>query len=202
MQKNDIFIIVSAPSGGGKTTIIQRLISIDEKLEFVVSATTREKRDGEVEGRSYYFLSPGEFKHLIDNDSLIEWSLVHQNYYGISKKEFDRIRSLERIPIFDVDVQGAVKLKQILDNAVFIFIIPPSFRVLRERLEKRGTDSRKSIEIRLQNAKKELKKIGIFDYIVVNNDIDTAAADLHSIIRAESCRNKTTADKLMKILEE
>ena len=191
MRKNDISIIVSAPSGCGKTTIIERLLSRDNSFEFVVSTTTRDKRKGETGGKNYYFISSKEFKDLIDRNELIEWSIVYENYYGITKKEFDRIQSAEKIPIFDVDVQGAVKLKDKLKNAVYIFIVPPSFEVLKERLIERKTDSKKSIEVRLQNVRNELKHVSFFDYVIVNDIIDTAVDDLSAIIRAELCRNKS-----------
>ncbi len=202
MRKNDIFIIVSAPSGCGKTSIIKRLLTRDDRYEFVVSTTARQKRKGETGSVDYYFISEKEFKDLIKKNALIEWSIVHENYYGITKKEFDRINSAGRIPIFEVDIQGAVKLKEILKKAVFIFIVPPSFEVLRKRLVARKTDSKKSIEIRLQNARGEIKKVGLFDYIIVNDVIDRAVDDLNAIIRAELCRNKFTAHKLLDILED
>jgi guanylate kinase len=202
MRKNDIFIIVSAPSGCGKTTIIERLMARDNSYDFVVSTTSREKRKGETGGKNYYFVSPEEFRDLIGRNELIEWSIVHENYYGITKKEFDRIKSDGRIPIFDVDVQGAVKLKDKLENAVFVFIIPPSFEVLRERLIARKTDSKKSIEVRLENARNELKQINLFDYVIVNDVVDKAVDDLSAIIRAELCRDKSAADKLLENLED
>lgn len=202
MRKNDIFIIVSAPSGCGKTTIIEKFLSRDHRFEFVVSTTSRKKRKGEIEGKNYNFISSNEFIDLINIDALVEWSIVHENYYGITKKEFDRIQSVGKIPIFDVDVQGALKLKDKLRNAVFIFIIPPSFEILRERLIKRKTDSKKSIDVRLQNAKKELKQANLFDYIIVNDFIENAVDDLCAIIRAELCKNKTAAHNLLNMLED
>jgi guanylate kinase len=190
-QKNNLSIVVSAPSGAGKTTIINRLLSEDNKCEFVISTTTRLPRDGEVNGQSYYFTSIDDFKQKIQNDELIEWSLVHKNYYGITKKEFDRIISIGKIPLFDVDVQGAEKLQKILTGAVFIFIIPPSMDILSKRLRNRGTDTEEQINIRIKNALKELNKAKNYDYIIINNGLDESVSDFKAILRAELCRTRT-----------
>lgn len=202
MQENNLFIIVTAPSGSGKTTIIEALITRDDRFAFVISNTSRDKRKGEVHGRDYYFIKPGEFEELIKNDEMLEWSIVHQNYYGISKKEFDRIRKGRKIPIFDVDVQGALKLKKKLGKAVYVFILPPSFEDLRERLTGRGTDSTEAIKVRLENAKNELKEVDNFDYVIVNDVVDRAVDDLKCVIRAEQCKDKGAARNLLKMLEE
>jgi guanylate kinase len=187
-QKNKLSIVVSAPSGAGKTTIINRLLSEDNKCEFVISTTTRQQRNGEIDGQSYYFASVEDFKEKIQNNELIEWSLVHKNYYGITKKEFDRIISIGKIPLFDVDVQGAEKLKKILIGAAFIFIIPPSMEILSRRLRNRGTDTEEQINIRIQNALKELKKANNYDYIIINNKIEESILDFKAILRAELCK--------------
>ncbi len=192
-QTNNLSIVVSAPSGAGKTTIINRLLSEDDKCEFVISTTTRKARNGETDGRSYYFVSEDDFKRKIQNNELIEWSLVHKNYYGIIKKEFDRIISIGKIPLFDVDVQGAEKLKNILRGAVFIFIIPPSIEILSSRLRNRGTDTEEEINIRIQNAIKELKKAKDYDYIIINNKLDESLLDFKAILRAELCKTRKVA---------
>ncbi len=187
-QKNDLTIIVSAPSGAGKTTIINRLLADDDKCEFVISTTTRKARNGETEGHSYYFTSIKDFKRSIDNNDFIEWSLVHQNYYGTTKKEFDRIVRIGKIPLFDVDVQGAGKFKKIFKKAIFIFIVPPSIEELRSRLINRGTDTDEEVNLRIQNALKELKKLKNYDYIIINNNIEEALLDFKAILRAELCK--------------
>jgi guanylate kinase len=192
-QTNNLSIVVSAPSGAGKTTIINRLLSEDDKCEFVISTTTRKARNGETDGRSYYFISEDDFKRRIQNNELIEWSLVHKNYYGITKKEFDRIISIGKIPLFDVDVQGADKLKKILKGAVFIFIIPPSIEILCSRLRNRGTDTEEEINIRIQNAIKELKKAKDYDYIIINNVLEESLLDFKAILRAELCKTGKVA---------
>jgi guanylate kinase len=117
---NDLSLVISAPSGAGKTTLIARLLDADDRLVFSVSTTTRPNREGEAEGESYYFVSPSEFRKMIGEDSFIEWAQVHRNYYGTTKKEIDRITRAGKIPIFDVDVQGARSLKHSVDNATSI----------------------------------------------------------------------------------
>jgi guanylate kinase len=181
-------VVISAPSGSGKTTIINELMSSDPRFEFSVSTTTREKRNGEEEGKDYHYIKPEEFENMIEHGEFLEWAIVHGNYYGTLKKEIDRISDTGNIPIFDVDVQGGLSLKKKLDDAVFIFIIPPSRTALKERLIQRKTDHKDIIELRLRNAEEELKSYQIYDYIVVNDDLDGALERLKSIIAAEFCR--------------
>ena len=190
MHKNDLILIVSAPSGAGKTTIINRLLSEDKRCEFVISTTTRKPRNDEIHGRSYYFTTVDEFKKQIKNGKFIEWAIVHQNYYGVTKKEFDRIQTLGKIPLFDVDVQGAKKLKNMFKEAIYIFIAPPTIEGLRERLKNRGTDSEEEINLRIQNAVNELKELKNYDYIIINNDIEESLLDIKAILRAELCKRK------------
>lgn len=187
-QKNNLSIIVSAPSGAGKTTIISRLLSEDDKCEFVISMTTRKARSGELDGQSYYFTNVNDFQSKIENNEFIEWSLVHDNYYGVLKKEFDRIISIGKIPLFDVDVQGANKLKNIIKGAVYVFIVPPSIEVLKERLMNRGANTEEEIDLRIKNALNELKELKKYDYIIINNKIDEALLDFKAILRAELCK--------------
>jgi guanylate kinase len=199
----DIFsIVVSAPSGTGKTTIIKRLMKKKKNFVFAVSTTTRVKRSGEREGRNYYFLDEENFKHKIQGDEFLEWAIVHENYYGTTKKEVDRIRSSGKIPIFDVDIQGAKQLRGKLSNAIFVFIIPPSIAELRNRLNKRRADSKEQIEIRIRNAISELKEYRVYDYIVINEKIERAVEDFESILMAERCRSARNSLRIKKILED
>ncbi len=190
MQKNELAFVVSAPSGAGKTTIIKRLLSEDKRLGFVISTTTRKPRSDETDGLSYYFTTIDNFKRKIDANEFIEWSVVHQNYYGVTKKEFDRILSIGRIPLFDVDVQGAKILKSTLKGAIYIFIVPPSIEGLKQRLLNRGTDTKEVINLRIQNAIKELKEVNNYDYIIVNNEIEEALLDIKAILRVELLKKK------------
>ncbi len=181
-------VVISAPSGSGKTTIISELMSSDQRFEFSLSTTTREKRGGEEEGKDYHYVKPAEFKMMIEQGEFLEWAVVHGNYYGTLKKEIDRISDTGNIPIFDVDVQGGMSLREKLEDAVFIFIIPPSRAALEERLVQRKTDNKDIIELRLKNADEELKSYQIYDYIVVNDNLDHAVERLKAIITAELCR--------------
>jgi guanylate kinase len=181
-------VVISAPSGSGKTTIINELMLSDPRFEFSLSTTTREMRSGEEEGKDYNYVKPVEFEKMIERGEFLEWAVVHGNYYGTLKKEIDRISGTGNIPIFDVDVQGGLSLKEKLEDAVFIFIIPPSQAALEERLTRRKTESKNSIELRLKNAEEELKSCEIYDYIVVNDDLEHALDRLKSIITAEFCR--------------
>ncbi len=195
-------IVVSAPSGTGKTTIIQNVVHDTGNYEFVVSTTTRPRRSNEVADKNYYFIPVDEFKRMIEEGGFIEWAFVHGNYYGITKKEIDRIKATRKIPIFDVDVQGAATLRKSLPDAVFVYIVPPSLKVLQERLRGRGTDSEEQIRLRLHNAIEELKYYQYYDYIIINDSIPEACDCFRSILRAESCRTARLEKKVMKILGE
>jgi len=199
---NSIKIVISAPSGAGKTTLITRLVKEVRGLEFSISTTTRSSRRGEVDGKSYYFISKDEFRKKINESAFVEWAMVHGNYYGTSKKEIDRITSDGNIPIFDVDVQGSHSLRDKLDNAVFILIVPPSIAELEKRLRLRNTDSESVIQLRLRNAVGELKHYDNFDYIVVNDDLERALDDLKSIIIAEQRRTDRNLELIKRLQEE
>jgi len=201
MQRSNISLVVSAPSGAGKTTIIQRLLLDYDILRFSVSTTTRPQRSGEIPGKSYYFVSKGDFRNMIDKDEFLEWAEVHDNYYGTSKKEIDRIQARGKIPIFDVDVQGAKNLKKKLANGIYIFIVPPSLRILEERLKNRKTDTENQIAVRLKNAVIELKEFVLFDYVIVNDRLDSAIDQFKAIMTAELCRRDRNTATIEKILE-
>lgn len=198
----NISVVISAPSGAGKSTIIDALLMDDERFEFSVSTTTRARRGSEVEGENYNYITEERFRKMIENNEFLEWALVHQNYYGTTKKEIDRIQATGRIPIFDVDIQGTMQLKKNLKSGVFIFIVPPSFSELEKRLTQRNTDSPEQISIRLENARQELKKYDLYDYLVVNDILDSAVGKIKSIVTAELCKKNTLKDYMESILEE
>ena len=178
-------IIVSAPSGSGKTTIVQHLLSSNLNLEFSVSACSREKREGEVEGRDYYFLSPEKFRERIAKDEFIEWEEVYEGqFYGTLRSEIDRIRAKGKHVIFDVDVVGGLNLKEKFpDESVALFVMPPSIGELKNRLEKRSADSRDSICKRVEKAKEEMSFADRFDVIIINDDLQTALDEAVSVVR-------------------
>ena len=202
MQLNSLVIVISAPSGSGKTTLIKNLLQLDNRFLFAVSTTTREKRRDEIDGENYYFVTVPEFQRMIANNELIEWNKVHDNLYGITKKEIDRIKDVGKIPILDVDVQGAVVLKKLIDSAAFVFIVPPTRRDLEQRLRNRKTDSDEQISIRLANSIREIKEFRLYDYIIVNDDLDEAVRNLQAIVTAELCRKDRVAYVIDEILEE
>lgn len=177
-------IIFSAPSGSGKTTIVRRLMEEIEGLEFSVSATSRAPRGAEQHGRDYYFLSTEEFDRLVAEDSFVEWEEVYAGTkYGTLRSELERIWAKEHTILFDVDVKGGVRLKEIFgDKALSIFIMPPSVEELRRRLEGRATDSPEKIAQRVAKADEELSYAPRFDVTVVNDNLDEAVAQVRKAV--------------------
>lgn len=173
-------VIISAPSGAGKTSIVNYLMSRFPDLEFSVSATTRKPRGAEVHGREYYFISVEDFKSRIKRNEFVEWEEVYaDNYYGTLKSEIERIWSHNKSVIFDVDVKGGNNLKHIFGKkAISVFIMPPSLKELERRLIARGTDDEERIRIRVGKAMEEMKLAAHFDQIVINDDLETAQREV------------------------
>ena len=184
METTGKLIIFSAPSGSGKTTIVKRLLEIFPQFEFSISATSRQPRGQEQNGVDYFFLSQEEFRQKVAADAFVEWEEVYNGTcYGTLRSEMERIWAKGNIIIFDVDVMGGINLKRIFgEQACSVFIMPPSVEVLRERLIGRGTDSMETIEKRVAKAEFEISKSGEFDYVVVNDVLDTAVAETEGII--------------------
>jgi guanylate kinase len=178
-------VIFSAPSGSGKTTIVRHLLGLDLRLEFSVSACSREPRKNEVHGKDYYFLSVEEFRKNIDAGNFVEWEEVYANmYYGTLKSELERIWSSGNHVIFDVDVVGGSNLKKILGpDALGIFIRPPSMEVLEQRLRDRSTDSEEKIRTRLAKASEELGYSKEFDLVLVNDQLESTLSEAEASIR-------------------
>ena len=178
-------IIISAPSGSGKSTIIGRIMQDESlRLSFSVSATTRPRRGNEVHGVDYYYKTVDEFKQMIADDQLVEYQEVYEGrYYGTPKSEVERITGLGRNVVLDLDVLGGVNVKRMYgDRALAIFIQPPSVEVLRQRLIGRGTDSMEDIMARVNKAEFEISIGPQFDYTVINDDLETAVAEVHRLI--------------------
>jgi guanylate kinase len=179
-------IVISAPSGAGKTTITKRMLDAHpNELSFSISATTRSIRNGEKNGVDYYFLSKDEFLHKIKENELIEYEEIFGNYYGTLVSEIDRAKSLGKSLIFDIDVKGGISIRtRFPHDSLLIFIAPPSMDVLRTRLENRGTESPEVIERRLARAKMEMEMAEVYDHIVINDDLEEAIAKVESLIFA------------------
>jgi guanylate kinase len=196
-----MIFVISAPSGAGKTTLINKLLESEDDLVFSISTTTRNIREGEVDGVNYHFISKDEFCRMINNDEFLEWAEVHGNYYGTTKKEVDRMKKSKKIPLFDVDIKGGRNLKEKIQEGVFIFIIPTSLSTLQKRLVARNTENRDQINLRLKNAYNEIKEYVNFDYVIVNSDIESAFEKLKCIVTAEKCKLKNVKNEIGNILE-
>jgi guanylate kinase len=178
-------IVVSAPSGAGKTTIVKTLLAKHPGMLFSVSATTRPIRAGEVEGKDYFFLTREDFERKIEAGELVEWEEIFGNLYGTLKSEVDRALSQGRVMLFDIDVKGGLSIKRHYpDDAVLIFIKPPSVEVLRQRLLNRRTEDPDTVERRMERVPMELEQGMKFDYQVVNDDLETAVAEVEKIVRS------------------
>jgi guanylate kinase len=178
-------VILSAPSGGGKTTIARLLLDRRADLGYSVSCTTRAPRPGELAGRDYYFISRAEFLDKREAGAFAESAEVHGNLYGTLRSEVERVLGAGQHVVMDIDVQGAVQFKRAFPQTVTIFILPPSAEVLLDRLRARKTESPAQLAARLQSALQELQQVGEYEYVIVNDDLDRAVASVESIVDAE-----------------
>ena len=178
-------IVISAPSGAGKTSIVQYLLKKIPQLSFSISACSRNKRENEIDGKDYYFLGIQEFNEKIESGDFLEWEEVYENqFYGTLVSEIERISKESKVVIFDVDVIGGLNIKkQYPKECLAIFIMPPSIDVLKERLSKRGSESEKSLQIRLDNAIKEIEKNNEFDAIILNDNLNIACEETKILIQ-------------------
>ena len=188
MSKGTV-LIVSGPSGSGKDTILKEVFKKLPDIKFSISSITRPMREGEVEGEKYHFISRDEFLSLIENDMLLEYNMYLENYYGTPRKPVDTVLAEGGEIIIEVDVNGAASIREKLPEAVSVFIMPPSFEVLKKRLSGRGTESSELVEKRMKEALGEISRATEYDYIVVNDDLSAAVDDFVSIIKSE--RHKT-----------
>lgn len=181
-------IVVSGPSGAGKSTVVFKAISGRDKMCFSTSVTSRKPRPGEIDGREYFFIDAERFEQMVQNDELLEHAVYVGNYYGTPRKFVEDKLSAGESVFLDIEVQGARQVKEKMPDAIMIFLIPPSLSELKKRLESRGTETEETIKGRLARAREEYAEADFYDYIVVNDDIDTAADELLSILTAEKCR--------------
>ena len=186
-QSSAFLIVISGPSGVGKTTLEKRLVEAEPELCASVSTTTRPPRDGEVTGRDYFFVDRKVFEQMKSRE-LVEWAEVHGEYYGTPKRFVENEIAKGHDVLLNIDVQGGISVKKVFPDAVTLFILPPSFEDLKKRILKRGTDESLDLELRLANACEELKASEHYDYLVVNDDLDVAVSQILAIIGAEHCR--------------
>ncbi|TDR30882.1 guanylate kinase [Aquamicrobium defluvii] len=189
IRRRGLMLVLSSPSGAGKSTIARNLLESDNQFELSVSVTTRPRRGSEIDGRHYHFRSRREFEILRDNDELLEWAEVHGNYYATPRGPAERAMAEGRDMLFDIDWQGAQQLREKMrGDIVSIFILPPSMAELKERLKRRAEDQEAVIETRLKNARDEIEHWAEYDFVVVNDDLDRAFTEVVSIVQAERLR--------------
>lgn len=187
-MKKGLLIVVSGPSGAGKGTICKGLLEKNSNINLSVSATTRAPRTGEVEGVNYYFLEKDIFKQMIAENEFLEYAEVYGNYYGTPKaKVMEKLNAGEDV-LLEIDIQGALKVKEIYPDGVFIFILPPSMEELKNRLEGRGTETKEAMLRRTESAYHEIEYVFKYDYAVLNDKVELAVKTIESIIEAEKAR--------------
>lgn len=186
--RQGLLVVVSGPSGVGKGTILDRLLMRREDCVFSISATTRDPRAGEEEGKHYYFMSPNTFNQWIEENRFLEWNQVHDAHYGTPREFVDRARAEGKHVILDVDVKGGLEVMDAEPDCVTVFLVPPDLEALRERLKKRGTENAEQIARRLLRARSELKHLDRYAYTIVNDTVDRAETQLEAILEAEMAR--------------
>ncbi len=178
-------VVVAAPSGAGKSSLVKALLELDSHIHPSVSHTTRAPRGQEKHGREYFFASESEFDSMVQNNAFVEWAHVHNHRYGTSRKAIEERIAQGADVILEIDFQGALQIKHIFANAVTVFVLPPSWDELRSRLERRGEDSPAVIEVRLQNAAVEVSQVHQFDFVIINESFDRALFDLKAIVHSQ-----------------
>nr|WP_279237171.1 guanylate kinase [Alkaliphilus pronyensis] len=188
MMGKGLLIVISGPSGAGKGTICKRLLEKNPQIMASISATTRAPRSGEEEGVNYFFIDHNRFKNMINNDQLLEYAEVYGNYYGTPKKYV--IENLEKgnDVLLEIDIEGALQIKEKFAEGIFVFILPPSLQELKSRIINRGTETEEDINTRYGSARGEINQVIKYDYVVINDDVERARADIEAIIRAENCK--------------
>ena len=192
--RRGLMFVISSPSGAGKGTLSRNILDTDRDMTLSISVTTRDRRPSEINGVHYHFISQQRFLSMRDGGELLEWAEVHGNYYGTPQAPVEEALASGRDVLFDIDWQGAAQLREKMSSdVVSVFILPPSMAELRSRLTRRAEDAPEVIEKRLVNARREIAEWPNFDYVVVNDDLDAAFADLTAILRAERNRRSRAA---------
>ena len=197
----DLFVVV-APSGAGKTSLVNRLLEAERGIRLSVSHTTRAPREGEVDGREYHFVARAAFEAMIAAGDFLEHADVYGNYYGTSRRWIEQELEGEHDVLLEIDWQGALQVRKLFPRMVGIFILPPSLAELRRRLTDRGKDSPEVIERRMASAREEISHVLEFEYIIVNEQFDVALADLQAVVRAARLSRERGASRLSRLLDE
>ncbi|MBL0226494.1 MAG: guanylate kinase [Geobacteraceae bacterium] len=201
MKREGIILIISAPSGAGKTTLCRSLMERFPSMKESVSYTTRPPRNGELHGIDYFFVSREEFQRMVDCDAFAEWAEVHGNLYGTALATIDEARKNGVDLVLDIDCQGARRLKEQIERCVYIFVLPPSMAELRRRLETRSSDDQAVIDLRIERAAGEIREARWYDYIIINDNFDTAFEELSSIVVAQSRRTFRMLGQVAKLFD-
>lgn len=188
IKKRGLLLVVSGPSGTGKGTICKKMVEMNDAIKLSVSATTRQPRLGEKEGISYYFKTREEFEKMVENGEFLEHAMIYDNYYGTPKQAIvDQLDAGVDV-ILEIEMQGARQIREVCPDAVFVFILPPSFDELKHRIVGRGTETKEQIEKRFNSAYNEIKLLGDYDYFIFNNIVDKSAEEIFEIIKSEKSR--------------
>ncbi|HLQ73935.1 MAG TPA: guanylate kinase [Bacillota bacterium] len=201
IEEKGILFVLSGPSGVGKGTVRERLFEREDQLKYSVSMTTRSKRPGEVEGEDYFYRSKEAFEDLIERGELLEHAEYVDNYYGTPKKYvLDTIEAGDDV-FLEIEVQGAMQVKENFSEGIFIFLLPPNLEELKDRIVKRGTESEELVLNRLKEAEKEINMMDAYDYVVVNDDVDQAVSKIQAIITSEHCKRERVSQQYKQLLK-
>jgi guanylate kinase len=201
MHQKGLLVVVSGPSGTGKGTVCQKLLSHRHNVRYSVSATTRKPREGEIDGKNYFFVTESKFLDMLENDALIEWDKYCDNYYGTPKEYVESCLDEGFDVILEITVEGALEIKHKYPECVLIFIVPPSLEELRRRIESRATECCDVIEKRLDQASKEIKQVPKYDYLILNDSVEKAVLDIEKVLDAERLKPSRNIELLNSILK-
>jgi guanylate kinase len=201
MKREGLILILSAPSGAGKTSLCQQLFTTFSDMKESVSYTTRTPRAGEVEGEAYHFVSEAEFNRMVSEDAFAEWAVVHGNMYGTALCTLESARKNGSDLVLDIDCQGALKLKEQFEGGVYVFVVPPSMAELRRRLELRSSDAPDVIERRIARAADEIKEARWYDYIIINDQFEVASRELSAIVIVHRLKTFRMLERVGKLFD-
>lgn len=201
MPNRGILFVLSGPSGVGKGTVRKCLFEQNPKLKYSISVTTRQKRPGEKDGVDYFYKTKEQFEQLIEQNQLIEYAQYVDNYYGTPREYVEKMLDKGYDVFLEIEVEGALQVKESFSEGVFIFLYPPSFADLKKRITKRGTESAELVNYRLNKAAKEMTMMDYYDYIVINDQVDQAVEKIQAIVTSEKCRRERLANYLLENLE-